>query len=191
MKIKKRHVVLATLVLALSAAVFLNWQLSGGDGVYNTPTNRELGAVTYVNNNMDSSTDEMQVNADLSLDESNLSKSQIEYFAQCRTERQKTQDEVKTMAMQILELSDSSDEAKEDAVEQLNKLEEMFLSQNRIESTLKAKGFTECLCTLSQNSCTVIVPENELEDNSALIIKACVDEVADLPFENISIVGAE
>ncbi len=190
MKIKKRHVVLAALVLALSSAVFINWQLSDAQGIGSKPAGRELGAVSYVSSDITSTSDEVQVNADIQGDDSKLSKEQLEYFATSRTERQKTQDEVKTMAMQVLELSDSSDEAKEDAVEQLNKLEEIFLSQSRVESTLKAKGFTECLCLLSDNSCTVIVPENELEDNSALIIKACVDEVTDLPFENISIVGA-
>lgn len=189
MKIKKRHVVLASLVLALSSAVFINWQLSDAQGIGNKPAGRELGAVSYVNSNIDSSSDEVQVNAEIQ-DNSKLTKEQLEYFATSKTERQKTQDEVKTMAIKVLELSDSSDEAKEDAVEQLNSLEEVFLSQSRVESTLKAKGFTECLCLLSENSCTVIVPENELKDNSALIIKACVDEVADLPFENINIVGA-
>lgn len=191
MKIKKRHIVLATLVLALSAAVFVNWQLSDGNGMSMTPTNKELGAVTYVNNNLDSSLDEAQVNAEIDAKDSNLSKEQIEYFASCRNDRQKAQDEVKTMAVEVLELVDSSDEAKEEAVEQLNKLEDIFLSQNRVETTLKAKGFSECLCVLSKTSCTVIVPENEMSENSAVVIKACVDEVADLPFEKISIVGAE
>ena len=190
MKIKKRHIVLATLVLALSAAVFVNWQLSDAQGIGSVPTGKELGAVSYVNTDVNASSDEVQVNAEIQESEDELSEDQIEYFATSKTERQKTQDEVKTMAMKVLEDSESSDEAREEAVEQMNKLEEIFLSQSRVESTLKAKGFSECLCFLSENSCTVIVPENELEDNSALIIKACVDEVADLPFENISIVGA-
>lgn len=191
MKIKKRHIVLATLVLALSTAVFVNWQMSGAESIGMTPTSRELGAVTYVNNNIDSSADEAEVNAEVDFEDSTLSKKQIEYFASCRNDREKAQDEVKNMAIEVLELVDSSDEAKEEAVEQLNKLEDIFLSQNRVETTLKAKGFSECLCVLSNTSCTVIVPQNEMTDNSAVIIKACVDEVADLPFEKISIVSAE
>ncbi|MBQ1977773.1 MAG: SpoIIIAH-like family protein, partial [Ruminococcus sp.] len=99
--------------------------------------------------------------------------------------------EVKTMAMEVLELVDSSEEAKEEAVEQLNRLEDTFISQNRVETTLRAKGFSDCLCVLSKTSCTVIVPKDEMEENSAVIIKACVDDVADLPFEKINIVGAE
>ena len=76
----------------------------------------------------------------------------------------------------------------EESAEQLSKLEDNMLSQNRIEATLKAKGFSDCLCWLDSSSCTVIVPKEDMKDNSTLIIMDCVSEVADLPFENISIV---
>ncbi|MBQ2944702.1 MAG: SpoIIIAH-like family protein [Ruminococcus sp.] len=186
MKIKKRHVLLASLVFALSAAVYLNWQLSDSKGLSVADTAKELGAASYVNSSI-TTTDESSVNADVK-NESGLSKEQLEYFATSRTERQKAQDEVIQLARQILELSDSSDEAKEEAAEQLSHIEEIILGQNRIETTLKAKGFSDCICCLSETSCTVIIPANEMVDNSLLIIKDCVDETADLPFENISIV---
>lgn len=186
MKIKKRHVLFASLVFALSAAVFLNWQLSDGNSsVVSSPT-KELGSATYVNSSI-SSQDEMSVSSS-EIKDNPLTTEQIEYFATSRGDREKIQDEVIELARQVLELSDSSDEAKEEAVEQLSCIEEIILSQNRIETILKAKGFTDCLCTLSETSCTVIVPEGEMSDNSVLIIKDCVDDVADLPFENVSIV---
>ncbi|MGN0453246.1 MAG: SpoIIIAH-like family protein [Ruminococcus sp.] len=187
MKIKKTHIVLLSLVVALSAAVYINWQLSDGNTQSITPSGRELGAATYVNSNL-SSSDEQAVNATEIEKEDKLSDEQSEFFAASKSERQKTQDEMINLAKQILELADSSDEAKEEAAEQLSSLEEIVLSQNRIETTLKAKGFSDCLCTLSETSCTVIVPENEMTDSSALIIRDCVSEAADLPFENISIV---
>lgn len=186
MKIKKRHILLASLVFALSAAVYLNWQLSDGRGVTVSDTSKELGAVEYVNSNI-TSEDELSVSA-TEAKPSGLTTEQAEYFATSRSERQKTQDEVIQLARQVLELSDSSDEAKEEAAEQLSCIEEILLSQNRIETTLKAKGFTDCICCLSRTSCTVIVPANEMQENSVLIIKDCIDEAADLPFENISIV---
>ena len=186
MKIKKRHIFLASLVFALSAAVFLNWQLSDGQGIAVSKPVKELGSATYVNSSL-SSQDEMSVNSS-EIDDSSLSEEQIEYFATSRRERKKTQDEVIELARQILELSDSSEDAREEAVEQLSGIEEILLSQNRIEMTLKAKGFSDCICCLSETSCTIIIPQGEMSDNSSLIIKDCVDEVTDLPFENISIV---
>ena len=32
-------------------------------------------------------------------------------------------------------------------------IEEILLSQNRIEMTLKAKGFSDCICCLSEKHC--------------------------------------
>lgn len=186
MKIKKRHILLASLVFALSAAVFLNWRLSDGQGITVSNPVKELGSATYVNSSI-TTEDEMSVYSS-DIEESDLTDEQIEYFATSRSERKKTQDEVIELARQILELSDSSDEAKEEAAEQLSGIEEMLLSQNRIEMTLKAKGFSDCICCLSDMSCTIIIPQGEMTDNSSLIIKDCVDEVTDLPFENISIV---
>ncbi len=190
MKFKKRHFVLAALVLALSSAVYINWQLTGAGQSTAVNSTRELGVATYVSSQAGSSDDEMQVSATASSQIGDLSQEQAEFFASSRAERQRVQDEMITLAKQALELSDSSDEAKEEAVEQLSTLEDIVLSQNRIETTIKAKGFSECLCTLTETSCTVIVPESQMKDNSALIIKACVDEAADLPFENINIVEA-
>lgn len=186
MKIKKRHILLAAMVFALSAAVYLNWQLSDNNSLAVAGETKELGSATYVNSNV-STSDEVAVSA-TEAESNGLSTEQAEYFASSRSDRQKAQDEVIQLARQVLELADSSDEAKEEAAEQLSHIEEILLSQNRIETTLKAKGFSDCICCLSETSCTVIIPKNEMEENSSLIIKDCVDEVADLPFENISIV---
>ena len=46
MKIEKRHIVLASLVLALGTAVYINWQFGG---TKQNTTAKELGAASYVN----------------------------------------------------------------------------------------------------------------------------------------------
>ncbi len=181
MKLKKHHVVLATLVVALSTAVFLNWQLSGDDSLNVVQSSKELGEATYVNSNV-SSVDEVTIS------NPNLSKEQAEYFAASRSDRESAQDDAIELAKQVLELTEDDDESKEDATEQLSRIEDNILNQNRVETTLKAKGFSDCICYLSETSCTVIVPKNEMNESSPLIIKDCVEENSGLPFENISIV---
>ena len=101
MKIKKRHIVLASMVLALSAAVFLNWQLSGSTSMSKADRSRELGVATYVNRNVSSSSDEVAVSAVPAEYTAELSDEQSEYFLSTRTERQKTQDEVIDLAKQV------------------------------------------------------------------------------------------
>lgn len=70
-------------MLALSAAVYINWQLSG----QNSQSAKELGAASYVSATASASDDEVQQTAALS----NESKS---YFSAERTKRQATQDKI-------------------------------------------------------------------------------------------------
>ena len=187
MKIKKRHIVLSSLIAALSIAVLINWQLSGTSVGQNKNTS-ELGVATYVNSSVGTSSDEVSVNS-VSIKSAKLTDAQIECFVTARADRQRSLDDAVALAQQVLELSESSDEAMEEAAEQLSKIEDNILSQSRIETTLKAKGFSDCICCLDPSSCTVIVPENEIIDNAVLIITDCVSDVSGLPFENINIVG--
>lgn len=180
MKIQRKHVVLASLVLALGAAVYINWQLSSAPD--NTGT-KELGKATYVNSNVTATVDE----ADSSL-VTNLTKDQQNYFSNARLKREKTADEVKSIALEALSLSESDEDAKESALAQLANLEEQLMNQDTVENTLIAKGFSDCVCSINENTATVIVPENEMTDNSALIIKDAVAKVCDIPFESISVV---
>lgn len=183
MKFKKHHIVLAALVAALSAAVFINWQLNDRTDTPVVKKSKELGAATYVSSNI-SSDDEVLADTN----NKNLSAEQIEYFAASRSDRRDAFDEAVGLATEVLKLTETSQEAKEEAVEQLSSLENSLLSQQRIETVLKAKGFSDCVCCLSETSCVVIIPANEMNESSPLIIRDCVVENTGLPFENISIV---
>lgn len=66
----------------------------------------------------------------------------------------------------------------------------MFTVQDSIESIIKAKGFTECLCYISDEGVTVIVPDSELNDTSVLVIDDAVTSHYDVDYDDISIVGA-
>lgn len=180
MKIQRKHVVLASLVLALGAAVYINWQLSS------TPENistKELGKATYVNSNVSATADETELDL-----VSNLSKDQQNYFSNARLKRDKTADEVKNIALEALTLTESDEDAKESALAQLALLEELLMNQSTVENTLIAKGFSDCVCSISESSVTVIIAENEITENSSIIIKDAVSAVCDIPFESISVV---
>ena len=179
MKIQKRHIVLASLMLALSAAVFINWQFSDSS-IHAKDVSKELGAATYVNSDTSSADEVAQVSKQTS--------KQDQYFAKATTERDKACDEAIEIAKETLKLSDSSDEAKTKAVEQLSKLEDTIITQTNIENILKSKGFTQCICILSDDYCSVAVIKKELSDNSPLIIKDAVLSQCDIDFNNITIV---
>ena len=175
MKSKKKYIVFASLVLALSAAVYINWQLSGAK----TPQSaKELGAASYVSATASASDDEVQQTAALS----NESKS---YFSAERTKRQATQDKIIDDAKEIFNLESSSEAEKN--VEELLKT---FTIQDSIESIVKAKGFSECLCYISDQGVSVIVPKSQLDDTSVLIIDDAVVTHYEVDYDDISVIGA-
>ena len=119
-----------------------------------------------------------------------LSKKKADYFATERTKRQATQDKIIDDSEDVLELENVSDEEKSEAIKNIENMLKTFTIQDSIESIIKAKGFSECLCYISDVGVTIIVPDAELNDSSALVIDDAVTSHYEVDFENISIVGA-
>ncbi len=179
MKIKKQHILVAALILSLGAAVYLNWQFSGTPLI--SPTSKELGAATYVSKDAEATADEV-------LTTSNGDLTPEGKLAKARTERTQAQDKALSEAKNILELSDSSDEAKSEAVKAADAIEQRILAQSNVENILEAKGFHGALCYASDGGCTVTVLSSELKDDSPVIIKDAVLSQMDIEFNNIVIV---
>ena len=181
MKFQKKYIVLAALVLALGAAVYVNWQFgSNGTGV----TSKELGAASYVSATVGSSSSD-----DEAVQTMALSKEQQSYFADERNKRKETQDTIIDDAEKVFDLENSSDEEKSDAQKSVETVIKNFTVQDSIESIIKAKGFSDCLCYISDEGVTVIVPDDELNDTAALVIDDAVTSHYKVDYDKISIVG--
>lgn len=178
MKVKKQHVLVGALVLALSAAVYLNWQFSGTPLL--SSASKELGAAAYVNNEASATADEVTTTSGELTPEAKL--------AQARNDRTQAQDKALEAAENILSLSDSSEDAKQEAVKAANTVEQRILAQSNIEGILTAKGFSGAICYLSDYGCTVTVLKSEMQNDSPIIIKETVISQAQVEFNNIVIV---
>lgn len=178
MKIKKQHILASALILALGAAVYLNWQFSGTPLL--SPTSKELGAATYVSKDAKATADEAKATSSELTPEAKLAKA--------RTERTQAQDKALDEAKNILKLSDTSDEAKAEAVKAAAVIEKRILAQSNVENVLSAKGFRDVLCYASDAGCTVTVRSEDLKDDSPIIIKDAVLSQLDVEFNNIVII---
>lgn len=176
MKINKRNLIVASLVIALGAAVYLNWQF-GGENTLLTSSTKELGAAEYVNNDTTVT----------SPTKSKLSSKQSNYFADARTKREQSQDKVLNIAKEVLEKTDSSLQSKESANNQVEKIETYITYQTNIENLLEAKGFSDSLCCITEEGCSIVVPKSDMKDNSTMIIKDVVFGQTGINFENITI----
>lgn len=209
MKIQKRHILMVSLVLALGAAVYLNWQFTGNSDMLSVDASKKLGEAQYVNGDItdetqeagifdsifggddDKSTDsteETTEGEDATAVKAELTEEQISYFSTVRTDREQTQSKVLEDAKEVLSLSENSEEAKEEAAESVSQLEKLILAQSNIENLLKAKGFTDVVCFISDEGCNVVVASRNMDDNGSLLVKDAVMSQLDMGSEQIKII---
>lgn len=208
MKIQKRHVLMASLVLALGAAVYLNWQFTGNSDMLSVDASKKLGEAQYVNGDITDETQEAGIfdsifgdddkstesaeetteGEDTTAVKAELTEEQISYFSTVRTDREQTQSKVLEDAKEVLSLSENSEEAKEEAAESVSQLEKLILAQSNIENLLKAKGFTDVVCFISDEGCNVVVASQNMDDNSSLLVKDAVMSQLDMGYEQIKII---
>ncbi len=110
------------------------------------------------------------------------------YFAQARIDKQASRDEAAEVLASMYQGGDlTADELSlvaDDALE----LSALIESENTIESMLKAQGFTEALCYLSDNSANIIVQTDGLDAAGAAKIKSTLLSEYEVSSDAITIV---
>ena len=182
MKFGRKQLVLASLVLALGAAVYLNWQFAGtnklpiGDG---EDTSSQLGAAQLVNNAyVETVTDDLQAKAGTDM------------FAEARLSRQNSRDEALELLDGVLEDVDADSEAKKAAVEEASAMAQNILKETNVESLLNDKGYEESVAYITTEECSVVVA-GDLQDSDMLIVQEIVIEQTGLTAEKIKIIGTK
>lgn len=184
MKFGKKQLVLASLVLALGAAVYLNWQFAGTNKLpmeEDSDTSSQLGAAQLVNNAYVET-----VSDDLEKAESTSG----DVFSEARLNRQNARDEAIELLDDVLENVESDTEAKKQAVDEASAIAQNILQETNIENLLKAKGFEESVATVSAGECSVVV-SGELTDADTLIVQEAVIEQTGLSADKITIIGTK
>ena len=183
MKIQKKHIVMTSLVLALATAVYINYQISQARTT--SPAKGAGGQRHMLNATVGKTATSDEAAAAMA-----LSKEQQDFFASERTKRQNTQDKVIDDAEEILDSDSSSDTELTEAQENVGRIISFFTTQDTIETIVKAKGFSDCLCCITDMGVTVIVPKNELNENTVLSIYDAVTTHYEIASDAISVVGA-
>lgn len=193
MNFGKRQVVLAALVLALGAAVYLNWQFSDNNDLLATnvvESTKELGEAKYVNTLTTSSSQDKQETQKES-DVQTISEKASEYFAKAAANRQKARDEASDMIKEILNDVKSSDEVKAEATKKASEIAQIIQQESNIENLVKSKGFTECIAFIQNGECSIVVSADGLDENSAITIKDIVSGQSGISFDKIKIIEAK
>ena len=180
--IGKKELMLFALVLALGAAIYLNWQFSSVP--LDTPTsadaqeNSGLGVAELVNSQyLEYVTDEQP----------SVNNTAASVLSQARIDRQNSRDEAIGLLEDILSDSNTDAETKQQAVNEASVIARNMLEESDIESILRAKGIEDVVVCISSDSCSVMV--TDVQDYS-LIIQEAVMSQTDFTPDSINIIEA-
>ncbi len=194
MILKKRQIVVSTLVLALGVAVFMNWYFAGSGaqlkatGVLDASKN--LGDAQYVNSTTLVSEETTAAN-NAAVENTQNSNNSSDYFAQVRLNRQVARDKALEILKDIIASTDATENAKADAVSGAAVIANNVKLENDIESVVIAKGFADCVAVIEDGHVQVIVKSEKLLDSQILQIKEIVLKQTKVNVENISIIEAK
>ena len=175
-KIKKKHTALAAMILALGAAVFINWY-------YTKPQ-----AKTTVDNVTTTASEKADNLGDAQYVAATATKESDEEFAEFELERQNAHDKAAEALNDIIKDSSSSETAVSQATASLEKLSNTIKRESDLETLISAKTGSDCVVIIDGDVCQVIVGKGVLTDNISLQIKDLVISQANIPAKNITIV---
>ncbi|MGI5895728.1 MAG: SpoIIIAH-like family protein [Oscillospiraceae bacterium] len=185
MIVGKKQIVLASLILVLGVAVYINWTFA------NDENNIAANAGVSDSSTSDGTSSDADKNyGDASL-VSNTADNSDDFFAKARLEKQTSRDEaVATLAKMFGDTSASSEQVKE-ATDKALATAQMIESESKMETLIKSKGFADCVVYLSDQNAKVVVKTDGLDEAGAAQIMDIVVSEAQVPNENVSIVEVQ
>lgn len=195
MSFGKRQIVLATLVVALGAAVFVNWYYTKPDaekaniGVTVSEQASQaagnLGDALLVNSSSHSNKGSTQES------KAPQAKAEDEYFAQARLNRSTAHDKASEALKKTINDSKSSAEAVKTATEELGELSKAIKLEADTENLINAKIGSSCVVVIGGKTAQVVVGKGVLKDNVPVQIKEIVLKQTGFSVENITIMEAK
>lgn len=139
MVINRRHIILAALVVALAAAIFINYRLSQNDIIAtNAKAGSNLGDTAYVDNQ-------------------NVSGTSTDFFATARLTRSQNRDTAEELLKKVTSNSSATASERSTATKNINQIAKDINTEGQIETLIKAKGFPDCVCLINDGSASVVV----------------------------------
>lgn len=179
--IGKKQIILASLTLVLGIAVYMNYVFSEveneleADALLNGDNARaSYGDAEFVSADGDRSAE--AVNADTS-----------DFFAQARLSRMTSRDDAVQTLSAILGGGDLTDEENAAYTMEAVSLSQLSESESKIETLIKAQGFTDCVVYLDGSTASIVVRSEGLTAEQAAQIKDILLSEVTIPAENIRI----
>lgn len=190
----KKHLVAAGLALVLAVGLYANFAI--GNNVSSKSASGDNYGDTRLVSNENDNTGKVsdKKDSDIVSDSANTEKvadSSEEYFAKARIDKQASREEAKETLKSIYGGGDMTKDELAVVAQDAQQLTDLMEAENKIETTLKAQGFEDVLCYLSDNSANIIVKSQGLDTAQAAQIKSALLSEVEVAGENITIVEVQ
>ena len=174
MFMKRKNAVTALIVLFICIAVYLNWNYTGqveNVAGESADAGKTLGEATLTSTGSEDSANEEKTN-----ENDDVNTSADDYFTKARLEKQRARDSALTILKDTTEKEDVSQEERDKAAANMESMATGAVSEARIETLVKAKGFRECVALINDETVNVIVqaPDGGLTASDSTKIKDIV-----------------
>lgn len=176
--LKKKQWMLVALVGALGLAVYLNFYLVGspsttkGKDTAAKKNDANLGDATFVGAGVSDPNGESS------------------YFEEARSVRTAAREEALSIIQEVLDSAQASAEDKARATEKATAIAENVLQESNIENLLLAKGFADSVVYIDGERCSVVVQQEELQQQESLQILQIVVSQSDVAADQVQIMAA-
>lgn len=195
---KKRQVLTATLIIALCAAITVNWYFTKPQSSENGTTSADeavtgnlgdtlfVAGTTAADKTADESEESALVNNEVktSTEETDAE----EYFSDAKLKRTQAYDETVSEIEKLLEKDNLDSAEKNKITVMLSDYKNDMKVQTDAENLITAKTGNQCLVIINEDNCQVILEKNTLNDTLILQINEIIEKNTDIFSENLTII---
>lgn len=186
MLIKKKQLLTATLMIALTAAVAVNWYYTNNPpiaGSENTTEESYIGDSLLVAGTANNETEEEigAVNASAS----------DTYFSQAKLKRSQSHDEIIDEIEDFVNDGSLSQDSKAEVVQMLDEFKNNIKKESDIENLINAKTSGQVLVVINDGTGSVVVEKGILNDTLVMQITDIFEKNTGISAENLTIIEAK
>lgn len=186
MKVWKKNMVAAAVLVTVCAGIYVNW-------LY-TEDNAAMRLMDTVDVEKVMSDDTLMLSEDMAAIAAGeeVATTATDYFAAVRLSRQQARDSAVNLLQEAMAYSGESSKEVESAMD-LEQIVQTALSEAQIESLIIAKGYTDCVAYMSGEGISVAVssPEGGLQADDVAVIADIVMTQSEYALDDIRVVEVQ
>lgn len=193
MSVKKKQLLTATLLIALTAAVAVNWYYTnnspiiGGEGTSDISENSSIGSSLLVAGTVNS--DDASASEDSLLTAGNVSSDT--YFSEAKLKRTQSHDEILEEIEDFADDDSLTADDKAAIVQMISDFKNSIKKETDIENLINAKISGQVLVVLNDGTGSVIVEKGTLNDTAIMQITDIFEKNTGISAENLTIIEAK